>query len=312
LSLMRAQPTISIAICTHNRAALLERTLGSLRELHIPSGVVVELVVVASACTDATLDVLRKARHELPFSLQIVDERTPGLSLARNRGLRATRSDLIAFLDDDVWVERGWLDALVEAANRLPAQLFAGRVTLDWQSGRPQWASSAVESLLSANDRGSEEREVGLASALVGANFALRRSVVESVGDFQESLGRRGLDLLSGEESELVKRALTNDLRLYYVPGMAVRHWVSHERATKAHLESLAFARGRTRVALLGERRWKKVFACVRLGAAQTVLGGVRELSAWWRRDAAQKVSACLLRQRGLGTLSALLRTARA
>ena len=298
---------VSIVIPTHNRAALLARTLRSLADLEIPSGVVVEVVVVANACTDETLDVVRQAEDSLSGPVQVVEESRAGLNLARSRGLAAARADLVAFFDDDVWVERGWLEALTQAAGHLPAQLFAGRVVLEWETCRPSWASPAVERLLSVNDLGDGVVELARSSQLVGANFAIRRSVVETVGDFARALDRRGTELLSGGESDLVKRALAAGHRLFYVPGMAVRHWIPRQRATVEHLEALAFGRGRTRVALRAGRG-PHAFACAQLGAAQTLLGGLRELSAWRRRDDTKRIEARLLRQRGMGALFALWR----
>jgi glycosyltransferase involved in cell wall biosynthesis len=293
---------VSIVVPTHNRASLLERTLASLAELNIPSGIAVELVVVASACIDDTFDVVRKAEGRLRFVVQAIEESHAGLSLARNRGLAAAQADLIAFLDDDIWVERDWLTALVRAAGHLPAGLLAGRVSLEWESCRPKWTSPAVEGLLGLNDLGGEVRELVTCNQLRGANFALRRSVAENIGNFSLTLGRRGSELLSGEESELGQRAIAAGHRVFYVPDMAVRHWIPRERSTVEYLEAVAFARGRTRVALQRTGRGK----CIRLGVAQTLLGGTRALQGWLHRDDVKRVAASLLCHRGLGTLFAL------
>jgi GT2 family glycosyltransferase len=300
---------VSIVVPTHNRARLLERTLESLALVDLPSDVNVEIVVVASACSDDSLDVVSKAGRTFPCTVRAIEETHAGLSRARNRGLEAVQADLIAFLDDDVWVEQRWLTALVQAAAQSPADLFAGRVTLECEGPRPEWMSRAVERLLSANDLGDEMRECAGARFLVGANFALRRSVAATVGGFSVTLGRSGSDLLSGEESELVSRALTAGHALLYVPGMAVRHWIPRQRATAEHLEAIAFGRGRARALLLTQRQTGQTLATARLGAAQVLLGSLRELEGWWQGDASKKLAARLLRQRGLGAVTALLHT---
>lgn len=298
---------VSIIVPTHNRAALLDRTLTSLAQLEIPCGIALDLIVVASACTDHTVSIVRNAEGKLRCTVQIIEESHPGLSLARNRGLAAAPADLIAFLDDDIWVERGWLGALVRAAGDLPAGLLAGRVTLEWESCRPNWTSPAVEGLLGLNDLGDEVRELVRRGRLRGGNFALRRSVVENVGDFSLALGRRGSELLSGEETELEARTLAAGHRIFYVPDMAVRHWIPRERATFAYLKAVAFGRGRSRVALQRTGRGSVAFSCARLGVAQTLLGGVRTLQGWLRRHDGERVAASLLCHRGLGTLFALM-----
>lgn len=50
---------IEVLICTHNRAALLERTLEFIGRAACPEGAAVEVLVIANACTDGTSDLLR-------------------------------------------------------------------------------------------------------------------------------------------------------------------------------------------------------------------------------------------------------------
>jgi glycosyltransferase involved in cell wall biosynthesis len=296
---------VSIVIPTHNRCGLLARTLQSLSQTIVPPETSVDLVIVASACTDDTSKVISNARFGSAWDVRTIDEPLAGVSAARNSGLKAARADLIAFLDDDVWVEPDWLAALLHAADHLPAQVFAGRVTLEWDD-RPSWTSPAVEHLLAANDHGLQVRELSGPRRLVGVNFAVRRSVIESVGAFSPALGRRGADLLSGAEAELAWRALANGHRVFYVPRMSVRHWISSERASIAHLKRLAVGRGRTRVALRRACRQPNALACARTSVRQAIQGIVREIDGWVHRDQAKRVAGSLLFQRGVATLSAL------
>lgn len=52
---------IEVLICTHNRVALLERTLEFIGHAVCPEGVAVEVLVIANACTDGTRDLARTA-----------------------------------------------------------------------------------------------------------------------------------------------------------------------------------------------------------------------------------------------------------
>ncbi len=98
---------VSIIICTCNRAALMRRTLDSMRSLAIPRGVTWEIVVVNNNSTDDTAAVLASFAERLP--LTCVFEPVPGLSRSRNRGVAASSGDLLLFTDDDVLVEPGWV-----------------------------------------------------------------------------------------------------------------------------------------------------------------------------------------------------------
>src|SRR5437879_759573 len=116
--MMRAPLTLTIAICTWNRAALLTQTLKRLQELITPEGVEWTVLVVNNASTDDTATLLESFAP--PYSFRSVFESTPGLSAARNRALAENRSDFILFTDDDVLVDQNWLIQFIAAHRRHP------------------------------------------------------------------------------------------------------------------------------------------------------------------------------------------------
>src|SRR5580692_9336325 len=73
---------LSVAICTWNRAKLLDQTLTKMGELRIPDGVTWELLVVNNNCTDDTSRVVASAANALP--VKEVFEKKLGQSHARN------------------------------------------------------------------------------------------------------------------------------------------------------------------------------------------------------------------------------------
>jgi len=76
---------ITVAICTWNRARLLDQTLNHMRNLQIPPDVDWELLVVNNNCTDQTDTVIERYEGDLP--IRRLFEARPGLSHARNRAL---------------------------------------------------------------------------------------------------------------------------------------------------------------------------------------------------------------------------------
>lgn len=302
-------PSISIVVPTHDRAAILARSLAALHDLSVPDGADVEALVVANACADATADVVERAARHLPFALRRIDEPRPGLNVARNRGLAEARGEIVAFLDDDAFLEPEWAQGLVEAFRDHPADLVAGKVVLWWEDvERPPWSSPAVETLLSCLDLGPEIRELASPGQLVGANFALRRSVAKALGGFLPGLDRTGSDLLSGGDTELAIRAQRAGYRLYYSPHMAVRHRVDPARIDRRYLDRVARGRGRTRVALEASLGDLRPWSLLRHGCAQLVRGRWRELQHRIRGEDSLSVAARLGRQRAAGVVGAALR----
>src|ERR1700676_1787445 len=105
---------ITVAICTWNRAKLLDQTLTQMRELRIPVGVEWELLVVNNNCTDDTDAVL--GRHAAHLPLQRLFQPRQGKSYAANLAVERSRGALIVWTDDDVLVDPNWLAEYVKAA----------------------------------------------------------------------------------------------------------------------------------------------------------------------------------------------------
>src|ERR1700738_3055719 len=95
--------SVSVAICTWNRARLLGQTLESFVRLRIPEGVSWELLVVNNNCTDDTDAVIERHAGSLP--IRRLYEPTPGKSYAHNLAIAEAQGDLVLWTDDDVIVD---------------------------------------------------------------------------------------------------------------------------------------------------------------------------------------------------------------
>src|SRR5690242_14893762 len=94
----------TVVICTRDRTEALERCLGAISALDYPSFDV--LIVDNGSAGQASREVAAR------WGAGWTAEPRPGLSLARNRGAREARGDMVAYLDDDALPEPGWLAAL--------------------------------------------------------------------------------------------------------------------------------------------------------------------------------------------------------
>lgn len=93
-------PLVSAVIPNHNYARYIGQAIDSvLAQTYEP----VETIVIDNGSTDGSLDVLRAYAGRC----RVVAQADLGQSLARNRGIREARGELIAFLDaDDAWRPR--------------------------------------------------------------------------------------------------------------------------------------------------------------------------------------------------------------
>ena len=116
--------SVSVIIPTHNRAALLPRTLESLARQDLPTSDY-ELIVVADGCTDGTMQLLQS--WKAPYALTSV-EQAPGrgAAAARNAGAARASADLLLFLDDDMEASPQLLSEHVRSHRQQPGCVVLG------------------------------------------------------------------------------------------------------------------------------------------------------------------------------------------
>ena len=273
-------PTVSVIIATYNRAALLDDCLGHLARQRFEPGD--ELIVVDNGSTDHTGRVIARHRERGTVPLRYLSEPRPGKSHALAKALAAAAGEVLAFTDDDVNVEAGWLDAIREAMRDPEIALVGGPVAPRWERPMPRWLVLDAEGYgrlsapLAIVDYGRTATDLGDRTFL-GANLAARREVFERVGGFAPHLGKLRGTLLSGEDHDFCRRVQAAGFRAQYRPDARVRHWVPASRMrlryflnwffwsgiTNAALDEGASARGRTifRLPLYLVRRFLKAMA---------------------------------------------------
>ncbi len=129
-----------VVICTFNRPAMFAATLRSCLRDATTTRLPFEVVVADNSLDGYAAEVVAAVRADLPAGgvpIRVVTASPPNISLARNAGLRAASAPLVAFLDDDLVVEPGWLDALVGVLAATGADAALGPVRPVFPAGSP-------------------------------------------------------------------------------------------------------------------------------------------------------------------------------
>jgi glycosyltransferase involved in cell wall biosynthesis len=216
---------LSVVVPTRDRPVMLDRCLASLRAALDPAD---ELIVVDSASTDGPAVAAVAAR----YNARILRCDEAGTCRARNLGWRSAGHDLVAFVDDDVWVAPSWADAVVWILSRFPeASFVTGRVDLpphqDRVSRPVAIMDGAVPLVLDRSTRGTFGHS---------ANLAVRKTALEQVGGFDEALGP-GTRLRAAEDLDLFDRLFAAGLQGRYEPAALGWHDQWRERWTLVRLD---------------------------------------------------------------------------
>lgn len=269
----------TVAICTWNRADLLDKTLERMQDLCVPEGLEWELLVVNNNCTDHTDDVIERHREALPLRRLI--EPRQGLSHARNCAVEAARGDLLIWTDDDVLVDPQWLAEYVRAAGEWPDALFFGGTVTPWFGTEPpDWVPANLDLLRSAfaiADYGACERWLEANEIPVGANMAFRTDILRRHA-FDGSLGHVGGDVRGGEELDLIGQINRDGGRGVWLPDARVQHWIDPDRLTYRYIWKWHVGAGRSIGKRVLARNVATVFGVPRWALRKYVVSRCRSL----------------------------------
>ncbi len=196
-------PEIAVVIPTRNRGAqAAEAARAVLRD---PADF--ELVVVDQSTDESTAEALAPLLQD--GRLRVLRSPLRGASNARNGGVVATSAPLLAFTDDDCRPEAGWVSSLLRVFNQEPeAALVFGRVRLPPKENDDDYgASFEPRQRVQRGTVPLPDGDLG-----IGANFAIRRPVLQELGGFDPLLGPGAPYFRGAEETDLLIRALARGL----------------------------------------------------------------------------------------------------
>ena len=246
---------LSLVIATYNRAEQLMVTLGSVA-MQSAEATTWECIVVDNNSADDTrqrVEAFQKKHSDL--NIRYVYEQNQGLSHARNAGIKASRGDIVAFIDDDERIVEEFITAYIDLFDQHPDAMAAGgEIIAEYPTGRPRWMSRYAERpIANPMSFGNNVRLFPKGRIPGGGNMAMRRRLFDCIGEFNTSLGRTGKRLLGGEESDLFERIAKHGHKVYYAPRAIMYHIIPAEKLTRDYFTRLATNTGisqRTRAEL--------------------------------------------------------------
>jgi GT2 family glycosyltransferase len=225
-------PSLTVAICSKDRWDWVDRLLGSLEAVR--DGEHFEVLVIDNASSHDKISDVCAAR-----GVRCVRELRVGLDFARNRAIAEATGEIVAFLDDDVVVDRNWIWAMRRAwAENPDAGCVTGLVlpmALDTEAQvlfelRGGFRRGFRPQRYGAVRHKERHYPAGSGRFGAGANMSLRRDLVRALGGFDEALDT-GRPLPGGGDLDIFYRVLRSGATLVYEPQAAVRHEHRREMA---------------------------------------------------------------------------------
>ena len=232
-------PTVSVIITTYlmDRWDWLKECVESAQAQSVPA---LEIIVVV----DHNQDLLERIVRELPGVVAVPNIGGRGVSGARNSGVKASRGEVVAFLDDDAVVTPDWLSTLLQhivEPNVVGVGCYSDGL---WENPRPSWFPSEFGWTIGVSYAGLPEQPTSVRNVWTCA-MLVKRSAFEVVDGFREDFGKIGNKSLP-EDTDLCLRiaAAHEDSVWMWDPEKVMQHRVPAGRATFGYLMSRCFLQG--------------------------------------------------------------------
>ena len=227
-------PPASVVICTRDRTERLGSCLAAVLRQDYPD---FEVIVVDNAPADdavANLVAGRRAAGTNGVPLRHVVEQRPGLSWARNTGLRAASGRIVAYLDDDEHPDRHWLAELARGFSLghgvvgvsglvLPAVLDTPAQRLYEQFGGHSKGRGLTAEVFDVASHARQHPLYPLPAFGVGASMAFDREALLRIGGFDVALGA-GTPARAGEDTAAIADLMLDGGTFVYWPGAIMWH----------------------------------------------------------------------------------------
>jgi glycosyltransferase involved in cell wall biosynthesis len=199
-------PRVSVIIPHLNQPDFLLRCLQSVASQSYDQSLV-DVIVVDNGSRKQPAEIC----NQFP-NVKLLSEVTPGPGPARNKGIEAAKTDVLAFIDADCIADPNWLMALTTALQNSGTDIVGGDVRIAYEDSKNLTALEAYESVFAYRQKEYIEKKHFSGTG----NLATTKKVMHEVGSF------RGIEV--AEDRDWGNRATMLGKKISYFPGMIVSH----------------------------------------------------------------------------------------
>lgn len=178
--------SVSIVIAT-SRSKVIERLLKSLRDQTFRD---FEIILACIKIDRGMKELSSK------YGARLLEDEGKGLEYARNLGIKEARGEIVVFLDDDVALEKDWLELIVKDFNINPRVGGVGGIPIPAKDDKILshlfFYETITDLMINRAEgltgwQGKSESFAEKVDFLSGSNMAFRRAILLQIGGFDEN-----------------------------------------------------------------------------------------------------------------------------
>jgi GT2 family glycosyltransferase len=234
----------SVIVPTKNRVKILPELLASIEQLDCLPTLQPEIIVADNGSNDGTYDFIVGVAGAFPTPIRILKVGRPGKSAAMNDAVKHATGDILAFLDDDVIVDKNWLTSVADFFAGNEYRAGQGAIQLPARENCDPEVLRLVERFRTI-PRLEYEPDLKTVHSLNGANFFVARQAYDRIGGFDERLGPGASG--TSEDVEFARRLTAAGIAIGYAPRALVYHRIDGDRLTEEYFRQSHRRQGASR-----------------------------------------------------------------
>jgi glycosyltransferase involved in cell wall biosynthesis len=267
--------SVTVIIPTKDRVQILRQLLDSIKQLDEIDRIRPEIIVCDNDSRDNTLEHVNSVAMDFPTTMRTLKVSRGGKSAAINQAVQAATGKVLAFVDDDVVVDRTWLRAIEDYFHN-GHQVGQGIIRLQSPAREDPEIQKLVHRYRTV-PKLEHNPDLTEVHSLNGSNFFVLRDLFNQVGGLDERLGPGASG--TSEDVDLARRILSSGIVIGYAPKAIVYHRVERSRLTDEYFKQSHLRQGRSRL-LIRDRSFFEIFSSLASACAQyafyTLLGKER------------------------------------
>lgn len=235
---------VSFIVCNYSKE-LFPDTLECINSLTKQDHINKEILLVM----DKNDELHKMFLNSIPASVNILINMNPGLSEARNLGIKNAKGDIIVFIDDDAYADKNYLPNLIKNYEEPNVSGVVGKILPKEKPGYPEelyWIGGFTY-------KGYPQVRCEVRNGH-GCNMSFRKEVFDKAGLFDVKLGRVGKKLVTAEETEFSIRVLNSfpGSKIIYDPEVVVYHKVHEYRQGVGYMMKRGYFEGMSKAHIEG------------------------------------------------------------
>lgn len=234
---------VSIVVCCYNSSGVLSQTLKHIISQSVRSGIQWEIIIVDNNSEDNTSEIAKSFLAESKVPYKILFQSVPGLSSARKMGLDNSQFEYVIFCDDDNRLDKNYVNLsfeIMEINKKIGALGGYSEAVAD--GILPEWFERYQQNYAVGPQSETCGDITWTQGSLWGAGIIMRRSALAELfsNGYQSLLSDRIKDrLASGGDIELCYALRLAGWKIWYEPGLKLKHYIKPERLNWKYLRQL-------------------------------------------------------------------------